>query len=139
MLLNDPVDYFHFKSKLMKTVLNILAILFGLMMILFGLNKFLNFIPMPEMTQEQMDMFAAFGKISWLMPLVGAAEVLGGLLVAIPKTRALGAIVILPVMVGILLHNLFIDQSGLMIAGVMAAINAWMIGANCGKYQTLIE
>jgi uncharacterized membrane protein YphA (DoxX/SURF4 family) len=48
-----------------------------------------------------MKLFAAFGEISWLMPLVGIVEVIGGLLFIFPKTRALGAIVILPVMVGI--------------------------------------
>jgi hypothetical protein len=45
-------------------------------------------------------------EIGWLMPLVGAFEVVGGVLFMITKTRALGAIVILPIMVGIMLTHI---------------------------------
>jgi hypothetical protein len=68
-----------------------------------------------------MKLFAAFGEISWLMPLVGTVEVIGGLLFIFPKTRALGAIVILPVMVGIVTHVFTMDKSpmGMSIAGIL--------------------
>jgi hypothetical protein len=33
---------------------------------------------MEKPTPEQMKLFAAFGEISWLMPLVGLVEVIGG-------------------------------------------------------------
>jgi putative oxidoreductase len=71
---------------------------------------------------------------------VAFAEIVGGLLVAIPKTRALGAIVILPVMVGILVHNLtFFDQSGIVIAGVFALINLWALVDSKNKYKPMIQ
>lgn len=54
----------------MKTVYNILCILFGVGMIIFGANKFFNFMPTPKLTPEQLEMFNAFGKIGWLMPLI---------------------------------------------------------------------
>jgi hypothetical protein len=37
-------------------------------------------MPMEKPTPEQMKLFAAFGEISWLMPLTGIVEVIGGLL-----------------------------------------------------------
>ena len=124
----------------MKIVKIIICLLFGLFFILMGLNKFLNFMPMPkDMTPEQMDMMAAFMKIKWLMPLVGTAEVLGGLLFAIPKTRALGAIVIFPVMVGILLHDTIVEPSAAVMAIVLMLINLWMIGDNWNKYKPMIQ
>lgn len=123
----------------MKIVKFILCLLFGLMFMNAGLNKFFNYMPMPKLTPAQMDVMGAFMKITWLMPLVGAIETLGGLLFVIPKTRALGAIVILPVMVGIMLHNTLVDQSGLMIALPLFAINLWMIGDNWGKYKQMVS
>lgn len=123
----------------MKIVKLIAAILFGLMFINAGLNKFFNYMPMPELTQAQMDAFGAFMKISWLMPLVGVIEIIGGILVISPKTRALGAIVILPVMAGILLHAITMDRSGIVIALVLTVLNLWMIFDNWKKYEAMVK
>jgi hypothetical protein len=61
---------FDIKSSIMKIVKFIFALLFGLMFINAGLNKFFNYMPMEKPTPEQMKLFAAFGEIHWLMPLV---------------------------------------------------------------------
>lgn len=122
----------------MKIVKLILCALFGLMFINAGLDKFLHYMPVPEMPADMMKIFEAFGTIKWLMPLVGFIEILGGALFIFPKTRALGAIVILPVMVGIVIHNAIFMPSGLLIAGVMLLINLWMIGDNWKKYQSMV-
>lgn len=125
----------------MKIVKFILCLLFGLMFINAGLDKFLHYMPMPKLTDEQMKVYSAFGEIGWLMPLVGAVEAIGGLLFIFPKTRALGAIVVLPVMVGILLHNIFRDPSsvGIGISVVMFLINVWVIVDNKEKYKSLVS
>lgn len=125
----------------MKIIKLIISLLFGLMFINGGLNKFLNYMPMPKPTPEQLKIFEAFNQLHWLMPLVGAVEVIGGLLFIFPKTRALGAIVILPVMVGIVLHVFTIDKSqmGMSIAGVLYLINIWMIIDNKDKYKALVK
>lgn len=125
----------------MKIIKFVISLLFGLMFLNAGLNKFLNYMPMPKPTPEQMKIFEAFNQLHWLMPLVGAVEVIGGLLFIFPKTRALGAIVILPVMVGIILHVFTIDKSqmGMSIAGVLFLINLWMIFDNKEKYKSLLK
>lgn len=109
------------------------------MMVNAGLNKFFNYMPMPEMSEEMMEIMGAFVKIKWLMPLVAITEIIGGILIAIPKTRALGAIVILPVMAGIVAHNLIVDMSGIGIALAMLAINLWAIAANWHKYLPMVR
>jgi uncharacterized membrane protein YphA (DoxX/SURF4 family) len=123
----------------MKIVKLIFSILFGLMFINAGLNKFFNYMPVPEMTAEQMDVMGAFMKLSWLMPLLGAIEIIGGILFIPAKTRALGAIVILPVMVGIVLHHAVLDPSNIAIALVLLVVNLWMIIDNWKKYEPMIR
>lgn len=125
----------------MKIVKFILCLLFGLMFINAGLDKFFHYNPMPKLTDEQMKVYAAFGEIGWLMPLVGAVEVIGGILFIFPKTRALGAIIILPVMVGILLHNLYRDPSttGIAMSVVLFLINLWVIVDSKEKYKALVS
>ncbi|SHE52749.1 DoxX family protein [Pedobacter caeni] len=123
----------------MKIVKTVLCVLFGLMFINAGLSKFFNYMPMPEMTAEQMKLMEAFVKISWLFPLVGVIEIIGGLLFMLPKYRALGAIVILPVMVGVIVHNAIYEPSGLAIALPFFLINLWIIADNWRKYQPMIS
>jgi putative oxidoreductase len=120
-------------------ILTVLCILFGLMMINSGLNKFLNYMPMPEMSEEMMQIIGSFMAIKWIFPLVAIIEIVGGALIAIPRTRALGALVILPVMVGIIVHHLVHDLAGIGIALILFAINIWVIVANWNKYQPIIK
>jgi len=117
-----------------------LSLLTGLMLINAGLNKFLNYIPVPEDLPENMKRINdAFMEIGWLMPLIGAAEILGGILFIIPKTKALGALIIFPVMVGILLTHIIIMPSGLAMAAVLMTINLLVIYENREKYLPMIR
>ncbi|MBU1373393.1 MAG: DoxX family protein [Bacteroidetes bacterium] len=123
-----------------KKILFVVSLLFGLMFINAGLNKFLNYMPVPEnLPEKMMKAMGAFMEIGWLLPLVGIVEILGGLLFIIPKTRALGALVIFPVMIGILLTNSYQAPSGLPIALVLLAINIWAIVENREKYLHIVK
>jgi uncharacterized membrane protein YphA (DoxX/SURF4 family) len=123
-----------------KKILFVLCLLFGLMFINAGLNKFFNYMPTPtDLPPSMLKVMKAFMDISWLMPLVGVAEVIGGVLFIIPKYRALGAIIVFPVMIGILLTNVFNAPSGLPIALVMLAINLWVLFENRVKYMPMVS
>ncbi len=123
-----------------KKILFVVSILFGLMFINSGLNKFFNYMPMPEdLPEKMMKLFTAFMEIGWLMPLIAVAEIVGGLLFITNKYRALGAIIIFPVMIGILLTHLITAPSGLPIALVLLAINLWVIIENREKYLPMIQ
>jgi len=123
----------------MKIIKTILCTLFGLVFINAGLDKFLHYMPVPPLEPELQRVGEAFMSIKWLMPLVGCIELLGGLLFIFPKTRALGAIVILPVFVGIILQNVFYAPEGLLIAGVLLLINLWVMVSNRDKYAALLN
>tara|TARA_R110002051_G_scaffold245725_1_gene305401 strand:- start:324 stop:719 length:396 start_codon:yes stop_codon:yes gene_type:complete len=123
-----------------KKIIFVVSLLFGLMFINAGLNKFFNYMPVPDdLPEKMMKMMTAFSEISWLLPLVGVAEVLGGILFILPKTRALGAIVIFPVMIGILLTNIIYAPTGLPIAMTLLAINLWVLYENRVNYLPLIN
>lgn len=121
-------------------ILFVLCLLTGLMFINAGLDKFFHYMPMPKDLPEKMvKVGMAFTEIGWLLPLVGAVEVLGGLLLIFPRTRALGAIVILPVLTGILLANISMAPSGLPIVFVLIAVIAWVMIDNREKYLPMIR
>lgn len=121
-------------------ILFVVSLLFGLMFINSGLNKFLNYMPMPkDMPEKMLKVMNAFMEIGWLMPLIAIAEIVGGILIIIPKYRALGAIIIFPVMTGIILTHIVNAPSGLPIAIVLLAINLWIIIENRQKYLPMIK
>jgi uncharacterized membrane protein YphA (DoxX/SURF4 family) len=121
-------------------ILFVVSLLFGLMFINAGLNKFFNYMPVPkDMPEKLMKVMGAFMEISWLMPLIATAEILGGVLFIPNKTRALGAIIIFPVMIGVLLTNIIYAPSGLPIALVLLAVLLWVIIENRAKYLPMIK
>ncbi|SCW57885.1 DoxX family protein [Mucilaginibacter sp. NFR10] len=125
----------------MKTkILFVLCLLTGLMFINAGLDKFFHYMPMPkEMPEKMVKAGQAFMQIGWLMPLVGAMEILGGVLLIIPRTRALGAVVLVPLLTGILLANISMAPSGLPIVLILIAIVLWVIIDNWEKYLPMIR
>jgi len=121
-------------------ILFVLCLLTGLMFINAGLDKFFHYMPMPkDMPEKMMKAFAAFMAIGWLMPLVGFAEVLGGALLIFKKTRALGAVVLVPLLVGILLTNIYMAPSGLPIVVAIIAVVVWVMIENKEKYMPMIR
>ena len=123
-----------------KKILFVVSLLFGLMFINSGLNKFFNYMPMPkDMPENMMKVMAAFMQIGWLMPLIAVAEIVGGVLFITNKFRALGAIIIFPVLIGILLTHIIIAPSGLPIALVLLGIEMWVIIENREKYLPMVK
>ena len=123
-----------------QKILMVASGLLGLMMVNSGLNKFFHYMPMPDnLSEAMMNDFGAFQEISWLMPLVAVAEIVGGVLLFIPRYRALGALILFPVMVGILLVHVLVEPSGLIMTIVLWAILVWIIYDNMHKYKPIIS
>tara|TARA_R110000850_G_scaffold9196_17_gene34018 strand:+ start:2807 stop:3190 length:384 start_codon:yes stop_codon:yes gene_type:complete len=105
--------------------------LLGLLFVVFGLNFFLHFIPMPspaEGTPAAAFMGAMYG--SGYLTFVKVLEILGGLLVAVPKTRNIGLLVLGPIVINILAFNIFVAPGGLaqppvILVAVLSAVLLW--------------
>ncbi len=98
----------------MKNKITLVAAgLLGLVFIVFGLNFFLNFIPMPS-PPEGSAAAAFMGAMysTGYLTFVKILEITGGLLVAIPKTRNIGLLILGPIVLNILAFNVFIAPGG---------------------------
>jgi uncharacterized membrane protein YphA (DoxX/SURF4 family) len=83
------------QKRTMKLTANIVAALLGLVFVVFGLNFFLHFIatPMPPEGSPAAAFIGAMYSTGYLK-LVKILEVVGGVLLVLPRTRNLGLIVI---------------------------------------------
>lgn len=105
--------------------------LLGLVFVIFGLNFFLQFIPIPPLPEgSPAAAFMGAMYTTGFLTFVKVLEILGGILVAIPNTRNLGLVILGPIIVNILAFHIFIVGGGLfeppvVIITVLAAFLLW--------------
>lgn len=104
-----------------------------------GLNKLFNYLPVPEdLPQEMVEMSGHMAAIGWLMPLVAVVEILGGLLFAIPRTRPLGTLMLIPILVGIVLVHVAVAPATLAIPLVLFILVISALVADIHRFTPLI-
>lgn len=104
----------------MDKVYLVVRYLLGLMLVVFGLNGFLNFMPMPEMSAEAGAFMGALVSTKFYFPVIKLIEILAGVAFLLNKKVALAAIMVFPVMVAAFLFHLGLDPGG--IGGAAAAL-----------------
>jgi putative oxidoreductase len=118
----------------------VLSLLFGLMFIFGGVGKFITLAPPPkDLPAALIKGMTAVMEVGWLMPLIGIAEIVGGILIIFPRTRALGALIIFPVMVGIFLTTVTQNINGLPMTLALAAVLIWIMYDNRERYLPLVR
>ncbi len=109
-------------------------------MLIAGLNKFFEFMPFKgELTPEFISQMQAMERICWLLPLVGLTEIIGGILIAFLKTRAIGALVILPIIVGIDCLNFSAQPSAIIESIIFSSVLFYILWKNRKKYMELLD
>jgi putative oxidoreductase len=97
----------------MKLLSTIASVLLGLAFITFGANFFLNFIAMPadpSPADAPHKLFMAAMFPTGYLAFVKVLEILGGLLIALPKTRNIGLLVLGPIIVNIVAFHVFLTK-----------------------------
>ena len=81
----------------MKIATLIAGGLLGLVFVVFGLNFFLGFIPIPPAPEGHPAAFMGAMYMTGFLGFVKVLEIIGGVLVAIPKTRNFGLLILGPI------------------------------------------
>lgn len=96
----------------------IVRFLFGLMFVVFGSNAFLKFMPMPPMSGPAGDFIGAMYGSGYLQA-VAALQVIGGILMFIPRLAPIGLLILGPIVVNIAFFHLFLERQGLLMAAIV--------------------
>ena len=108
----------------MKIAVIIVRIFVGLAFVVFGSNVFLNFMPAPPMPDTAGTRWVIAMVETRYFWVVGAAQVLGGLLLLINRYVPLGLAILGPVIVNILCYHLLMNHQG--ISGAFIAAALWL-------------
>ena len=111
----------------MKIATIIARTLLGLIFVVFGLNAFFNFIPLPPPKGELAGDFMKALFASHYLYAVKCFEISGGLLLVSGRFTALGLTLVGPVIVNILFFDIFLDGSGLPLGIVLAVLALFLL------------
>ena len=112
--------------------------LLGFAFLIFGLNKFLNFMPPPELPEPAAAFFGALFATGYMVPLIALTEIVAGALLLVRKFSALALILLTPVSVNIVLFHLALAPAEGVPAYVLAGINVYLLFSYLPKYRPLL-
>lgn len=97
----------------MKNIVQNIALwLLAILMVIFGLNKFFGFIPVEPPADATAQSFMGAMFTSYLYVIVSLAEIVGGIMLLVPKTRFMGWLLLLPVIFNIVAFHIAHDFIG---------------------------
>jgi len=123
----------------MKIATIIARVLLGLVFVVFGLNAFFNFIPMPPPPKNQAGAFTEALFSSGYLYAIKCFEIGGGLLLLIGWKVPLGLTLLGPVIVNILFYDIFLDHSALPMGIAVAALALFLLWAKRSAFAGLVK
>ena len=118
-------------------VFMVLRIVLALLLLVFGLNKFFHYLPMPEMSADAGALFGALMSTKTFM-LIAIVEIAAGLSFIFNKYGALMAIILMSVSINIILFHLSLNPEGIGPGAVVFLLNIAMLIGYKDKYKDLL-
>lgn len=113
----------------------VLRVVLSILLLVFGSNKFLGFIPMQ--TPPEHSFMHAIIETGYIIPILAVSEIVIGILFFINKWTGLALVWLLPISINIVLFHLKYDISTIWLGAVVAVLNILLIYANWKKFRTL--
>jgi len=115
-------------------------VLLGLVFFVCGLDGFLHFLPQPTEPPSEgaMALAVALMRSGYMFPLIKGTEVAAGALLLANRFVPLALVVIAPVLVNIVAFHAFLAPSGLVLAGVLVALEIALAWVHRAAYRPLL-
>ena len=115
----------------------IVRILLALILLTFGLNKVLNFMPFPPMPDEARMFMDALVESGYIMYVVAIIEIVAGVFLFINKHSSFWIIVVFPILLNAFLFHLFLDIAGIPVALFAISLNVYLMIEHFNDYKGL--
>ena len=123
----------------MKIATIIARSLLGLIFVVFGSNMFLHFIPMPPPSEGPAREFMTALFLSHYLYVVGALQVVGGVLLFTGRWTPLGLTLVGPVIVNILCFHTLMAPAGLPMAIVVSLLALFLLWRYREQFAGLVK
>jgi hypothetical protein len=113
-------------------------ILMCLIFLVFGLNGFLHFLPMPKPPEAPAAFFGALFKTGYMLPLIFATQAIVGALLLLNLFVPLALALIAPLIVNIILFHCFLEPSGLPLACFVLLLELYLAWAYRSSFAPML-
>ena len=117
----------------------LLRVILALVLLVFGLNKFIGFIPPPELPDEATDFMSSLVDTGYVLYFLGLLEIFIGLLLLLKKWVPFALLVLVPISVNILMFHIFLDLPDILQAIVVVGLNTALIIKYWKAYRPLFH
>ncbi len=111
------------KGKVFTITAHIARVILGLLFLVFGLNGFLHFIPMPPPTGTAAEFTYGLVKAPYLFPLMAFIQVVGGALLLTGVFVPFALLLLFPIILNIFFFHLTLAPAGLGLGIFVLAAN----------------
>lgn len=101
-------------------------VLLGLLFLVFGLNYFFQFLPMPALSGPPAAFMGALFGTSYMFPLIKGTEVLAGALLLGGRFVPLALLLLAPIVVNIAAFHVFLTPGEVGMSAVIVALLAFL-------------
>ena len=126
------------QSKSVSLAAKIVRYVLGLMFLVFGLNGFFNFLPMPPMEGAMQTYMDGMVASAYFLPLLKICQVLTGVLLLTGMYVPLALSILLPITLNIVLLHAAIDPSGLGMGVFVFVANVFLIWVNKESFKGIL-
>jgi uncharacterized membrane protein YphA (DoxX/SURF4 family) len=114
-------------------------LVFGFVFLVFGLNGFLNFMPMPPPPPQAGAFMGALAVTGYMFPLIKGIEVIVGVLLLSNRFVPLALVLIAPNVVNIVLFHAFLVPAGLPLAFFVLTLELYLAWTYRASYRALLQ
>jgi len=123
----------------MKITTLVARLLLGLIFFIFGLNGFLQILPLPEHLGPAGDFLGALAATGYFFPFLKILEILCGALLLANFFVPLSLAVLAPIVVNIFLFHCFLEPSGVLLPSVIILLELFLVAQHKKSFQALFQ
>jgi len=113
-------------------------IVLGLAFFVFGLNGFLQFMPMPPVPEKAGAFLGALAATGYMFPLIKGTEVIAGALLLSGRFAPLALTLLAPILVNIVAYHAALAPAGLGLPVVLVALEIYLAWAYRGAFRGVL-
>ena len=114
-------------------------LILGAIFLVFGLNGFFNFMPMPEMPDAAGAFMGALAATGYMFPLIKMVEIVGGMFLLFGRFVPLALALLAPGIVNIALFHIFLAPAGLPMAGLLVLLALYLAWSFRDAYRPMLS
>lgn len=117
----------------------VFRLLLGLALLVFGVDKFLHFMPQPAPPPEAARFLGALVDAGYVFPIIGVVFVVSGLLLLTGKGVGLALVLVAPIFVNIIMYHVCYDMAGIGAGAGLTAMALLLAFFHRTKFRELLR